>query len=59
MKIEIEIDGLHCKAETDYAPGNIDKDDQEVIKASIFTKLSEDIRYVASKLIESKYKTVK
>lgn len=59
MKLEIEIEGLHCKAETDYYPGNIDKDDQEVIKAKIFTSLCQEVRYLATKLIETKYKTTK
>lgn len=59
MKIELEVDGLHCKAETDYCPGNIDKEDQEIIKAKIFVDLCQQVKYIATKLIETKYKSSK
>lgn len=49
MKIEIEVDGRKCKAETDYgkSSGFYDK--------AAFEKLCAEVRAIAYHLIDAKY----
>lgn len=51
MKIEIEVDGMKCKAETDYEEysGQFE-DDKEA-----FEKLCAEVRAIAYYLIDAKY----
>ena len=51
MKIEIEVDGLKCKAVTDYdeCSGSFE-DDQ-----AAYEKLCADVRAIAFHLIDAKY----
>ena len=55
MKIEIEVDGLKCKAETDYdeCSGSFDDD-----KAA-FERLCAEVRAIAYHLIDAKYSSEK
>ena len=51
MKIEIEVDGLKCKAETNYDKrSGYYSDDKEA-----FEKLCAEIRAIAFHLIDAKY----
>lgn len=51
MKIEIEVDGLKCKAETDYdeCSGSFEDD------RAAFEELCADVRAIAFHLIDAKY----
>lgn len=55
MKIEIEVDGLKCKAETDYDEGSGFFEDDK----SAFEKLCAEVRAIAFHLIDAKYSSGK
>ena len=55
MKIEIEVDGLKCKAETDYDKGSGFYEADEVA----FEKLCAEVRAIAFHLIDAKYSSGK
>ena len=55
MKIEIEVDGLKCKAETDYEEySGYFADDK-----AAFEKLCAEVRAIAFHLIDAKYSSGK
>lgn len=55
MKIEIEVDGMKCKAETDYDEcSGCYEDDKEA-----FEKLCAEVRAIAFHLIDAKYSSGK
>lgn len=51
MKIEIEVDGLKCKAETNYDVYSGFYDDD----SAAFEKLCTEVRAIALHLIDAKY----
>ena len=51
MKIEIEVDGLKCKAETNYDERSGFYEDDQVT----FEKLCAEVRAIACHLIDAKY----
>ena len=55
MKIEIEVDGLKCKAETNYEECSVSFVDEK----ATFEELSADIRSIAHHLIDAKYSSGK
>ena len=59
MKIEIEIDGLKCKAETDFVSQHPDVEEREPANATILNRLCEEVRAIAFKLIDAKYSSGK
>lgn len=55
MKIAIEVDGLKCKAETDYDECSGYLDDDKVV----YEKLCTEVRAIAFHLIDAKYSSGK
>ena len=56
MKVSITVDGLECKAESDYTPSSsLYEEDRENINSAIFSRLCTEMERVAFKLIEEKY----
>lgn len=55
MKIEIEVDGLKCKAETDYEEYSGYFEDDK----AAFEKLCAEVRAIACHLIDAKYSSGK
>lgn len=51
MKIEIEVDGLKCKAETDYDECSGSYEDDK----AAFERLCAEVREIARHLIDAKY----
>ena len=51
MKIEIEVDGLKCKAETDYDECSCSFEDDK----AAFEKLCAEVEAIAFHLIDAKY----
>lgn len=55
MKIEIEVDGLKCKAETDYEEHSGYYEDDK----AAYEKLCSEVRAIAFHLIDAKYSSGK
>lgn len=55
MKIEIEVDGFKCRAETDFESKVCNQAEQGVANAAVLKGLSDDVKAIAFKLIETKY----
>ena len=55
MKIEIEVDGLKCRAETNYDERSAYYEDDQVA----FEKLCAEVRAIACHLIDAKYSSGK
>lgn len=56
MKVEIEVCGVKCVAETDYSPG-FTGDALEAAKLALFTRLSRDAKEVAMEYVKNMYNT--
>lgn len=55
MKIEIEVDGLKCRAESDYEEYSGTSEDDK----AAFERLCNEIRAIAFHLIDAKYSSGK
>ena len=56
MKIEIEVDGLKCRAECDTDSHFPRAEDREAVNTAMYVRLCNEVRAIAFHLIDAKYR---
>lgn len=59
MKIEIEVDGLKCRAECDADSHFPRAEDREAVNTAMYIRLCNEVRAIAFHLIDAKYSSGK
>lgn len=59
MKIEIEVDGLKCRAESDVVSHHPTPAVREEINTAMYIRLCNEVRSIAFHLIDAKYSSGK